>query len=241
MQPGPPMNPYESPKAPPGGASRLREVPVDEVPAAPSGGAVVATAGTDPKSQVTWRIVMGDEELWLVPPDGPHAYALTHLEVAELVELVLFGGRLGLVVRGHAKPFTLWIPAESDALLAWLGARRRLHLDRILKKRLRYSMPLGAFVVAFAMPPLAIGWDPLHFVFGAGLLAIGILRRFRPDAILLLLNAVCWLCLAAASVLSFARDDSKSSLLFAGIQVLIAWGSIKAYGLFRRIPDREPR
>jgi hypothetical protein len=231
-------NPYRAP-ASGNAANKLRQVPLEEVPSPAPLGTIVATRQGS-NDGTTWRIAMGQDELWIVPPDGTPAFALTHLEFAEHTELVMFGSLAALVLRGLAKPISLKLPEGAfDALRTWMARMRRLHVSKALKKRLRYSLPLGLFVALTALPFLAGSWDVFALVFGVGLIGLSVVAPFWPHPGLFALDAVLWLSLATGNGLSVLRGESRWAIAFLVVQLMLATGALRLFGFYRRIPAEE--
>ena len=231
-------NPYRAP-ATSDTATKLRQVPPEEVPSPAPLGTLVVTRHPS-KDGTRWLIAMGYDELWIVPPDGAPAFALTHLEFADHTDLLILGSFSGLVVRGLAKPITFKLPDGAfDPLRAWMARMGRLHVSKALKKRLRYSLPIGLFVALTSTPLIAGSWDVFALAFGVGLVALSILAPLRPHAGLFAANALLWLSLATSNGLTVIRGDSRWAIAFLIVQLMLATGSLRAFGFYRRIPLTE--
>lgn len=227
-------NPYDPPKTAGQGASKVRTVPRTDMPSPAPGGTITASQDRA-KDGLTWEIAFGRDELWLVPPGDGDAIVLTHLEVAEYADLVLFGSLAAIVVRELPKRITLWLPTEAavETLRQWLGQKRMLHVAKALKKRLRFSLPLGLFVGLSSTPLLLDRWDPFAFVFGVGLVGLAIVSPYRPHHALFAIDGALWLSLATSNVIDTVRTGVRYSLFFTLVQVMLAFGAFKAFRFYR--------
>lgn len=239
-------NPYEPPTATGAtsqGASKVRKVPRTEVPSPAPGG--TTTASQDRATDgPTWEIAFGRDELWLVPPGDGAAIALTHLELAEYADLVPFRDVAAIVVRDVPKRITLWLPTHgaTEMLRSWLGHKRALHVAKALKRRLRFSLPLGIFVGLASTPFLLDGWDPFSLVFGVGLVGLAIVSPYRPRPALFAIDGALWVSLAMGNVADAVRTGSVGWSVFFGVfQLMLAAGAFRVFRFYRGIPDREAR
>lgn len=241
------INPYEppqaaSPAASGSGRSKVRMVPRAEVPRPAPGGTVVASQDRS-NNPPTWEIAFGRDELWLVPPGDGDVFVLTHLELAEYADIVQLGSLAAIVVRELPKRTSLWLPNDPavESFRAWLGQKRSLHVSKALKKRLRFSLPVGIFVALTAAPVLVDQWDPFALVFGVGLVGLAIVSPYRPRPALFAITGVLWISLAASNAVGLVRGSTGVgwTVFWTALQLMLAFGSFKAYRFYAGIPDRE--
>jgi len=227
-------NPYASPVTSPiaGGA---RRVPIASVPAEPEHGLVnvVEQAAQPPRA---WRIAFGRDEAWLFVPDEESAFAFTHAEMAEHANIMLWGnfvilGLRGLLPDGRAIAFKVEGDAKG-ALRRWLRSNQRVHVERALKRRLRFSLPLGIFMTLMALPILRPNVEPFTLVFGLGIAALAIVAPRAPRPVLLAVDGVLWLALGAGNVVN-AVHGSTASGFFALVCLLLARGAFRDFAFYR--------
>lgn len=235
-----PSNPYEAPKTgAPAPAGNVRVVGLDEVPSSPTLGTLVLTANKV-KDGPTWRAALENDEMWLVPPDLPNAYVLSHREVAEYGDIMFLGENVGLMLRALPKPTALWLGRESHATFReWLGHRRLLHIEKALKRRLRLSLPLGLLIGATSLPILGGKLDIFAAIAGFGLVACSLVAPRRPHHALFAVDGVLWLCLAASNVIAVVSGSAIWVLVFGFLQVFFGWKAFQTYRFFKEVPDRE--
>ncbi len=226
-------NPYAAPIA--STADGLRRVPIQAVPPEPELGMVdvVEQAATPPR---TWRLALGRDEAWLFVPTESSAFALSHAELAEHASILPWSRFVALVVHGllpggRAIAFKI----EGDAiepLRRWVTSMRELHVGSALRKRLRYSLPLGIFVAATALPILGPGFDPFALAFGAGIALLAVVGPRAPRRGFFAVEALLWFSLAASHVVS-VFDGSTWSIPFAIFALFIGRQSLRTFSFYR--------
>src|SRR5690606_33740331 len=120
---------------------------------------------------------------------------------------------------GHVEALRRWVAHRPDVLAA------------ALKKRLRFSLPLGLFVAMTALPILGGGFDPFAFAFGPGLVVLAVVGPRYPRRGLLAFDAVLWFCLAASHARS-AYEGTAWSIFFAILALLIGRQSLSAHRFY---------
>jgi hypothetical protein len=237
-------NPYASPSPSPSPSARaraLREVPTSEVPdPAPLG--TIMLADTKDKEGPAWRLALGEDEAWLVPPRGDRAVVLTQEGFAERCTVLTSASMLFVGVREYPGRGTMGFRAgapAADPLRTWMARRADLHLRRTLERRLRYSIPLGLFLVLSALPILGPRLDPLVLVAGVGCVGMAWLGPRHPRPWIVLLDGIVWVLLAASNALPAYRG-SRAGLVFAVLCGLFAMLSFRVYRFHRDLAARAP-
>lgn len=227
------QNPYRAPtNASPSG---LRRVPTDAVPSEPEFGVVgvVEQAAKPPRE---WRLALGREEAWLLVPTESSAFVLTHAELAEHGTIMPWARFVALVLRGllpDGRAIAFKVEGDGiEVFRRWVISRRDLHVGSALGKRLRYSLPLGIFIAATALPILGPGLDPFALVFGAGIAALAVIGPRVPRRGLFAVEAVLWFSLAASHAVSVV-DGSKWSIPFAIFALFIGRQSLRTFSFYR--------
>lgn len=226
-------NPYAAPIATTAGG--LRRIPIDAVPAEPEYGTldVVEQAAKPPRS---WRLALGRHEAWLFAPAESSAFALTHAELAQHATILPWSRFVALVVRGllpDGRAIAFKIEgAAIDPFRRWVTSMRELHVASALRKRLRYSLPLGIFIAATALPILGPGFDPFALAFGAGIAILAAVGPRAPRRGLFAVEALLWLSLAASHVVSVVHG-STWSIPFALFAVFIGRQSLRTFSFYR--------
>lgn len=229
------QNPYASPTEP-GGPNTLRRVGMDAVPAEPPMGLinVVEQAAKPPRA---WRMAFGADEAWLYMPDEHSAFVLTHAELAEHANMMPWGPFLMLAMRGMVPDGrAIAFKVEGDAIAVfrrWAFTKRDLILAAVLKKRLRYSLPLGIFISALALPILGDGVQPLSLIFGVGIALLALIAPRKPHPFVFVIESVLWLCYGGGSVLHAVNSGSKLSIFFALMCLFFARQSFRTYSFYR--------
>lgn len=251
-------NPYSPPKSlGVAGVTKgalVREVPATEVPNdRPS--VIVnehrSEARRRGKAAKPWRLVFGREELWLVPePDhleatsdrdergepapSEKAIALTHLELTQHCDITIGSTISWLSLRRVGQRVTLFrLDAESLAgLRDFIAPMRALHVERALKKRLRFSSPIGLFFIVSSLPILGFHFDVLGLIFGAGLVGLSGLATLRTHVSMFLVDAALWFALALLNLRSVI-NGSFWSLLFVALSLFFALGGVRAFQFYR--------
>lgn len=205
-----------------------------EVPEDPPYGRVPLVEN-DPKSTEIWTLALGREEAWIVRAGAPTAFALTHRELTEHGDVVLGNFIRAFVVRGlagsKAKVFKLE-PETIRALRAWMSTMPGLHLLKALKKRLRFSLPIGLMVTITALPVLGNDLDPFALAFGVGLVGLSTLGPLRPHASLFFVEGLLWFSLTVSNA-RVALGGSTWSMFFALLTLGIGVSSLRAFSFYR--------
>jgi hypothetical protein len=247
-------NPYASPRSmavTPKGVPPVREVPAAEVPSdLPT--VLINEHGGRGKGPKPWRLVLGRDELWLVPSSpsssspspedhdasqkqSPPAVALTHLELTQHCDITIGNTVSWLSLRRVGQRVTLFrLDSDSlEGLRTFIAPMRALHIERALKKRLRFSSPIGLFFVVSSLPILGFHFDILGLIFGAGLVALSGLASLRTHVSMFLVDAALWLALALLNLRSVI-NGSLWSLIFVALSLFFALGGVRAFLFYRR-------
>ena len=165
-----------------------------------------------------WTVSLDAESLTIAAVNGDELFQITRAEAEEKAELR--ESRLTnpfLVVSIPKKKVIFKLDqAQAAALKEWLGPPTMVGLKAALRRRLRWSVPIGILFVLASLPlPAnpemgleAVPFDPVSGFFGVSLLALSILTRFWHGRILFLLDGV-WFSLLAVNVASgIYRGDS---------------------------------
>jgi hypothetical protein len=230
----PDRNPYASPAAS-AGPGALRRVPIDTVPAEPPFGVINVTeqAAKPPRA---WRLALGRDEAWLSVPGEESAFVLTHAELAEHGNLLRWARFIAIVLRGLApdgRAIAFKIEGEGIAMFrSWILSARQIHVEKALKKRLRFSLPIGLFVAATALPILGPRLDPFALVFGAGLAVLALVGPRFPRPSMFAVEAVLWFALGASHLMSLI-GGSTWSILFLFVCLLIGRQSLRTFSFYR--------
>jgi hypothetical protein len=249
-------NPY----APPSSKSLLstasskglvREVPPSEVPSDLPRVIINEHGGGRGRAGKPWSIVFGREELWLMPEPEPTdlaaaassspAIALTHLELTQHCDITIGNTVSWLSLRRVGQRVTLFrLDSDSlDGLRTFIAPMRTLHIERALKKRLRFSSPIGLFFVVSSLPILGFHFDILGLIFGAGLVALSGLASLRTHVSMYLIYSALWLALALLNLRSVI-NGSLWSLIFVALSLFFALGGVRAFQFYRSTAAVDP-
>jgi len=225
-------NPYAAPAAAPGG---IREVPVSEVPSPALLGTIMLAQVKDGPA---WRLALGQDEAWLVPPDG-NAYHLTHEAFAEHATLLSTQSVMMLTVRnvpGRGNVVLNGRAESQSALTTWLAQRGDVHARGALKKRLAYTLPVGALIAVLAISNTPL--NPFSLAGGIAMMAIALVARWRPHPILILADAGVWGLLAASNALRASQTGSTTSVVFVVLCAFFMFAAAKNYMFYRSLTSR---
>jgi hypothetical protein len=193
-----------------------------------------------------WRLTLLEGRLRLEREDGSEVHEVERSQYGSGLDLrKMMGSTQALVVRiPKAKAFRLE-DLTNDAIERWLRPFTRADVAKILKTRLRWTLPIAILYIIGSLPlpgDPAKGIDPIPFdlvgcILGLGLILLGILARVAPHRNLLLLDAIWFLLLAADTAWSvFAQGSSPWWLLFAAFCV---WIASTPLALYRRFDSTE--
>jgi hypothetical protein len=146
------------------------------------------------------------------------------------------------------KPVILKLDDSSLAVLTfWVGPLTLEDLKGELRRRLRWTVPIGLLFVLGSIPlpgdPAAgvagVPFDPVSLVLGLGLIALSVAARIVPHPFLLALDGLWFLLLAADTVWGVVRGgDSVWWLALAAFLVLAGLQPLAAYRRFSASPAR---
>ena len=198
---------------------------------------VVAEAGR----KGTWTISLNEDALTMAAVNGEESFHIARAAVEEKVELR--ESRLTnpfLIVSIPKKKVIFKLDrAQADSFKEWLGPPTMTGLKAALKRRLRWSLPIGILFVVASLPlPAnpeagieAVPFDPVLGLFGVSLLVLSILTRIWHRRILFLLDGIWFSLLAANVAVGILRGDS---VWWTIVVILLIIGARSGFSEYRR-------
>ena len=188
-----------------------------------------------------WTVSLNPDSLTIAAADGGESFQIARADAEENAELR--ESRLTnpfLVVNIPKKKVVFKLDRDqAEALKEWLGPPTMTGLKVALKRRLRWSIPIGVLFVLASLPfPAnpevgleAVPFDPVTGFFGVSLLAIALLMRFWGNRMLFLLDSVWFFLLALNVAVGIARGDS---VWWSIIVIVLIFGASSGFSEYKR-------
>lgn len=210
------------------------------LPEAPASGIWAEHRLREPGKEQPWTLRLDDQRLYLTPHGEGPTIALGRNDFLERGEV-----HVGLVTRllvvRVAKPIRL--PLDEPALWdlrAWLEPVIDGHLQQTLRRKFRFSLPIGIFLALPSLASLETPAEISSLIVGAGLVVASIILKIRPAPFLFLVAAAWWVAFAISTGLWARESDSPLMFGFSGIALLLAAGSVKTHRFFATRPAAGP-
>lgn len=218
------MNPY----APPSSEPRRVSIPSDAL------GDVLEEhrVGNEKAPQLQWTLTFHTHALAAARADGMRL-TLTRDELVAHTDLLLGSVIRSLAVREPQRaPIPLTPPAQA-ALRRFIEPVYRAHLAATLKRRMRFTLPIGVFVVAMSVPPLIPALDLRGAVIGGAMIAVSLLTRVFTHRALFLADSLVWLLIAVNNAMLLAANPGKWSFgVFAVLGLVLGVGLTKLFAFY---------
>jgi hypothetical protein len=134
------------------------------------------------------------------------------------------------------KRLSLEAPAEFVRLFdAWRGPLAEQDLRAALKRRLGWTIPIGALWVVLSLPSQQIPFDAIGFMLGSIAMVLGLLRLVWTSRTLFLFDMLWFFALALDIVLDVREGTGWFWLIVAAVSVLVGIGSLREYDRFESV------
>ena len=172
-----------------------------------------------------WTARLTAEALEFSKAGTQESRQLPRAQALELVERVWlrFPRQPFLVVRKPNRLVIKMSEEQARVIDGWLGDDFGPELNHLLRTRMSYAIPAGAFYF------VSSHYDWTTWTFGSLLVAEGILFRLRPSHWLLLLDSAFWVALLARNVISFATNPGVLNAAFGFLSYLLLSVSIRTF------------
>ncbi|UCH49847.1 MAG: hypothetical protein JSU95_08830 [Betaproteobacteria bacterium] len=195
-----------------------------------------------------WTVSLNADSLTIAAVDGEESFQIARAdaeEKAELRESRLTTPFLSVSIPKKKVVFKL-DRAQAASIREWLGPPTLVSLKAALKRRLRWSVPIGILFVLASLPlPAnpeagleAVPFDPVSGFFGVSLLALSMLTRVWHHRILFLLDGVWFSLLALNVAVGILRGDSPWWTIIVIVLVIGARSGFSEYKRFDSLSSR---
>ena len=195
-----------------------------------------------------WTVSLGADSLTIAAVDGDESFQIARAEAEEKAELRESRLTNPFLVVSIAKKKVIFKldHVQAESLKEWLGPPTMIGLKVALRRRLRWSLPIGILFVLASLPwPAnpeagleAVPFDPVSGSFGVSLLALSILTRFWHHRILFLLDGVWFSLLAVNVALGIYRGDSPWWMIIVIVLMVGAKSGFSEYKRFASLSSR---
>ena len=190
-----------------------------------------------------WTVTLSTDELKIIAVDGSESFQIARADAEEKTELR--ESRITkpfLIVSFPKKKVVFQLDHDQVApYKAWLGPPTMKGLKLALRRRLRWSLPIGVLFVIISIPlPAdpetgleAVPFDAISAFLGVSLIGLGILSRFWPRRILFFLDGI-WFSLLALDVAMgiFTGRDSTWWAILVIVLIFVAKSGFSEYKRF---------
>jgi len=196
-----------------------------------------------------WSVSLEAEALTFTALKGDESFGVRRADADEKIDLQepWFSDPLLVVTVAKKKVIFKLKRAQLAPLKKWFGPPTIRRLKAALKRRLAWNLPVGILFIITSLPLAAdpesgaeaVPFDAVSAGLGASLIAIGILARLWPRRILLLLDALWYLFLAADVAFGIFRGDSPLWTILIVILLVGAKVSFDEYRRFANLSNQD--
>lgn len=198
---------------------------------------VVAEAGR----KGPWTISLDADRLTIAAVNGVESFEIARAEAEEKAELRESALTNPFLIVSIPKKKVVFKLDRDQAVLFknWMGPPTMAGLRAALKRRLRWSLPIGILFVLASLPlPAnpeagleAVPFDPVIASFGVSLLVLSILTRLWHRRVLFLLDGIWFSLLALNLAAGIVRGDSPWWII---VVMLLIMGAKSGFSEYRR-------
>lgn len=196
------------------------------------------------RQQRPWLLRLFPQGLRLEAEDGRDSIHV--LREQAVPSLHLLDGLLARRVLSLRRPRKLVLKLELEgfrALRRWIGPADCLRIA--LRGRLSYALPIGTLFLLTSIPlpadptrgAAAVPFDAVSAIMGAALLLNGLLARIKPHRVLLLLDSLWFLTLAAQTAYRIGGGASWLWAVLIALQLYLVRSGI---GLYQDLAPASP-
>lgn len=182
-----------------------------------------------------WTLILLPDRLRLESAGDAPSVEVPRPEIPHKVEILhgLVFRRVLVIKKG--KPFQLK-PDAFAALQAWMGPPTREDLKVALRRRMGWTLPIGAIFVLGSLPiegPSPQPFVPVTAGLGASLILLSVVSRLAPNRVFFLLDSIWFVGLAAETVRQVVVGESGPVwLALVAFQLAAAGSGLRQYRRF---------